>query len=176
MERHTLFADRPLGDFLRFVEHVVAALNRALARVPADRVRLHVCWGNYEGPHDLDVALEEILPRVLAARAGALVLSMANPRHAHEHRVLARAGFPRERLLVAGAIDTTTNYVEHPEVVAERLERAAEALGDPRRVLAGTDCGFGTAAGLGEVAEEVVWQKLRALREGADLATRRLLG
>jgi 5-methyltetrahydropteroyltriglutamate--homocysteine methyltransferase len=176
MERHTLFADRPLHDFLRFVDHVVAALNRALAGVPAEQVRLHVCWGNYEGPHDLDVALEEVLPRVLAARAGALVLSMANPRHAHEHRVLARAGFPGDRILVAGAIDTTTNYVEHPEVVAERLEHAAEAVGDPRRVLAGTDCGFGTAAGLGEVAAEVVWQKLRALREGAELASRRLLG
>jgi 5-methyltetrahydropteroyltriglutamate--homocysteine methyltransferase len=176
MERHTLFADRPLGDFLRFVEGVVAALNRALERIPAERVRLHVCWGNYEGPHDLDVALEEILPRVLEARAGALVLSMANPRHAHEHGVLARAGFPKDRVLVAGVIDTTTNYVEHPEVVAERLERAALALGDPHRVLAGTDCGFGTAAGLGEVAEEVVWQKLRALRAGADLASERLIG
>src|SRR5207249_699270 len=104
------------------------------------------------------------------------VLSMANPRHAHEHRVLARHPLPDGMLLVAGVIDTTTNYVEHPEVVADRLERATEAVGDPRRVLAGTDCGFATAAGLGEVAEEVVWEKLRALRAGADLATRRLLG
>ena len=96
MERHTLFADRPLAEFLAFVDHVVAALNRALAGIPPDRVRLHVCWGNYEGPHTLDVALEEILPRVLAARAGALVLSMANPRHAHEHKVLARRGLPAE--------------------------------------------------------------------------------
>jgi 5-methyltetrahydropteroyltriglutamate--homocysteine methyltransferase len=176
MERHTLFADRPLADFLRFVDHTVAAIDRALAGIPPDRVRLHVCWGNYEAPHLFDVALEEVLPRVLQARVGALVLAMANPRHAHEHRVLARAGFPRDRLLVAGVIDTTTNYVEHPEVVAERIERAAEAVGDPRRVLAGTDCGFGTAAGLGEVADEVVTEKLRALRAGADLATRRLLG
>ena len=175
MERHTLFAERPLGEFLHFVEHTVAAINRALAGVPRAQVRLHVCWGNYEAPHLFDVALEEILPRVLDARVGALVLAMANPRHAHEHRVLARRGFPSELRLVAGVIDTTTNYVEHPEVVAERIEQAAEAIGDPRRVLAGTDCGFGTAAGLGEVAEEVVYEKLRALHAGAELATRRLL-
>ncbi len=104
------------------------------------------------------------------------MLSRANPRHAHEHKALRRHPLPKDWLLVAGVIDTTTNYVEHPEVVADRLERAAEAVGDPRRVLAGTDCGFDTAAGLGEVAEEVVWKKLEALREGADLATRRLLG
>ncbi|HVH06566.1 MAG TPA: cobalamin-independent methionine synthase II family protein [Myxococcota bacterium] len=175
MERHTLFADRPLTEFLAFVDHVVAALNRALAGIPPERVRLHVCWGNYEGPHTFDVALEELLPRVLEAQAGALVLSMANPRHAHEHKVLARRGFPKDRALVCGVIDTTTNYVEHPEVIADRLELAARAVGDPHRVLAGTDCGFGTAAGLGEVAEDVVWEKLRALREGADLASKRLL-
>ena len=120
--------------------------------------------------------LEAILPRLTAARVGALMLSMANPRHAHEHKVLKRHPLPREWLLVAGVIDTTTNYVEHPEVVADRLEQAAEAVGDPRRVLAGTDCGFDTSAGLGEVADELVWLKLRALRDGADLATRRLLG
>ena len=176
MERHTLFADRPLAEFLGFVEHTLAAIGRALAGLPREQVRLHVCWGNYEAPHVLDVALEEILPRVLEARVGGLVLSMANPRHAHEHRVLARHAWPKDWLLVAGVIDTTTNYVEHPELVAERLEQAAAAIGDPRRVLAGTDCGFGTAAGLGEVAHEVVWEKLRSLREGADLATRRLLG
>ena len=101
---------------------------------------------------------------------------MANPRHAHEHRCCDAIRCPKDWLLIAGVIDTTTNYVEHPEVVADRLERAADAVGDPRRVLAGTDCGFDTAAGLGEVAEEVVWEKLEALRAGADLATRRLLG
>ncbi len=176
MERHTLFADRPLGDFLQWVDLVVGAINRALAGIPADRVRLHVCWGNYEAPHTLDVPLEEILPRLYAARVGALVVSMANPRHAHEHRCFARHPLPDGMLLVAGVVDTTTNYVEHPEVVADRIELAARAVGDPRRVLAGTDCGFATAAGLGEVAEEVVWEKLAALRAGADLATRRLLG
>jgi len=176
MERHTLFADRPLADFLRWVDLVVGAINHAIAGILPDRVRLHVCWGNYEAPHTLDVPLEEILPRLYAARVGALVVSMANPRHAHEHRCFARHPLPDGMLLVAGVVDTTTNYVEHPELVADRIELAARAVGDPHRVLAGTDCGFATAAGLGEVAEEVVWEKLAALRAGADLATRRLLG
>ena len=176
MERHTMFADRSLADFLRFVDHTAAAINAALANVPRDRVRLHVCWGNYEAPHHLDVPLEEILPHLYAARVGALMLSMANPRHAHEYRCFARHPLPADMLLIAGVIDPTTNYVEHPEVVADRLERVAAAVGDPTRVLAGTDCGFDTAAGLGEVAPEVVWEKLRALRAGADLATRRLFG
>jgi len=174
MERHTSYADRPLGEFLDYVDLNVAAINHAVSDVAPNRVRLHVCWGNYEGPHDCDVPLDDLLPHLYAARAGALVLSMANPRHEHEHKSLRRNPLPPSWLLVAGVIDTTTNYVEHPEVIADRLERAAEAVGDPHRVLAGTDCGFDTAAGLGEVAEEVVWKKLEALRAGADLATRRL--
>jgi len=174
MERHTLFADRPLEDFLGFVAHTVAALNRALARIPPHRVRLHVCWGNYEGPHTDDVELAPLLPLVYQAHVGGLVLSMANPRHAHEHRTLAARPLPDDWVLVAGVIDTTTNYVEHPEVVAERIETAARVTGDPHRVLAGTDCGFDTSAGLGQVAEEIVWEKLRALRDGAALASTRL--
>jgi 5-methyltetrahydropteroyltriglutamate--homocysteine methyltransferase len=175
MERHTSFADRPLAEFLAFVDVTIAVIAEALAAVPRDRVRLHVCWGNYEAPHCFDVPLDDILPRLYAAPIGALVLSMANPRHAHEHRCLARYPLPADMLLVAGVIDPTTNYVEHPEVVADRIELAARAVGDPRRVIAGTDCGFEVAAGLGEVAEEVVWEKLRTLRAGADLATKRLL-
>ena len=175
MERHTSYADRPLADFQRFVDVNVAAINRALGDLPAERVRLHVCWGNYEAPHDEDVPLDDILPRLYAAHVGALVVSMANPRHAHEHRCFRRHPLPPGMLLIAGVVDPTTNYVEHPEVVADRIALAAEAVGDPRRVLAGPDCGFATAAGLGEVAEEVVWLKLRALTEGARLATRRLL-
>jgi len=175
MERHTSYADRPLGEFLDYVDLNVSALNHALTEVPADRVRMHVCWGNYEGPHDSDVPLDDILPQLYAAKVGGLVLSMANPRHQHEHKSLERNPLPKEWLLVAGVIDTTTNYVEHPEVVAARLEDAAAAVGDPHRVLAGTDCGFDTAAGLGEVAEEVVWKKLETLRAGADLATKSLL-
>ncbi len=175
MERHTSFADRPLGEFLDFVALNIAAINRALQDIPADRVRMHVCWGNYEAPHDLDVPLADIVDQLYRARVGALVLSMANPRHAHEYRVLAEHPLPEDMLLIAGVVDPTTNYVEHPEVVADRLERAAGAIGDPHRVLAGSDCGFDTAAGLGEVAEEVVWEKLKALRAGADIAGRRLL-
>jgi 5-methyltetrahydropteroyltriglutamate--homocysteine methyltransferase len=174
MERHRQFADRPLSEFLDFLDLTLAAINRALANVPGDRVRLHVCWGNYEGPHNFDVPLEDLLPHLYRARVGALVLSMANPRHAHEYRRLAQYPLPPGWAVIAGVIDTTTNYVEHPEVVADRIELVARAVGDPRRVLAGTDCGFDTSTGVGMVAEEVVWEKLRALRAGADLATRRL--
>ncbi|HSD11465.1 MAG TPA: methionine synthase, partial [Candidatus Binatia bacterium] len=174
MERHTSYADRPIGEFLDYVDLNVSAINHALANVPRDRVRMHVCWGNYEGPHDCDVALADILPNLYAARVGALVLSMANPRHQHEYRCLRLHPLPTDWVIIAGVIDTTTNYVEHPRVVADRIERVAEAVGGPQRVLAGTDCGFDTAAGLGEVAEEVVWKKLEALRDGADIATRRL--
>lgn len=174
MERHTSYADRPLRDFVAYVDLNVAAINHAITGLPRERIRMHVCWGNYEAPHTFDVALEEILPRLYAAHVGALVLSMANPRHAHEHRCFTRFPLPADMLLVAGVIDPTTNYVEHPEVVADRIEAAARAVGDPQRILAGTDCGFDTAAGLGEVAEEVVWEKLKALRQGADIASRRL--
>jgi len=174
MERHRLFADRPLEEFLDFVELTVAAINRALANVPRDRVRLHVCWGNYEGPHTFDVPLDDLAARLYQARVGALVLSMANPRHAHEHKSFAKHPLPRDWNLVAGVIDTTTNYVEHPEVVADRIETAAKAVGDPRRVLAGTDCGFDSSTGVGLVAEEIVWEKLRALSEGARIASARL--
>ena len=176
MERHTAYADRPLSDFVAFVDQTIAAINCALTNIPRDRVRLHVCWGNYEAPHQFDVPLDDILPHLYAANVGALMLSMANPRHEHEYRSFARHPLPQELLLIVGAIDTTTNYVEHPEVVADRVERVVNVVGDPHRVLAGTDCGFATSAGLGEVAEEVVWEKLRALRAGADVATRRLFG
>jgi 5-methyltetrahydropteroyltriglutamate--homocysteine methyltransferase len=174
MERHRLFADRPLAEFTGFLDVTVGAINRALANVPKDQLRLHVCWGNYEGPHVFDVPLDDLLPHLCEARVGGIVLSMANPRHAHEYRSLITHPLPRDWLIVAGVIDTTTNYVEHPEVVADRIERVAQAVGDPRRVLAGTDCGFDTSTGLGKVASEVVWEKLRALRAGAELATRRL--
>jgi 5-methyltetrahydropteroyltriglutamate--homocysteine methyltransferase len=174
MERHRLFADRPLADFLDFLDLTIAAINNALASVPRERVRLHVCWGNYEGPHNFDVPLDDLLPHLYQAHVGALVLSMANPRHAHEYRSLSKYPLPSGWVVIAGVIDTTTNYVEHPEVVADRIELVAEAVGDPRRVLAGTDCGFDTSTGVGMVAEEVVWEKLRALRAGAELASRRL--
>jgi 5-methyltetrahydropteroyltriglutamate--homocysteine methyltransferase len=175
MERHTMFADRPLRDFQQWVELVIGAINGALDGIDRAAVRLHVCWGNYEGPHTHDVALADILPLLYAARVGALVVSMANARHAHEYRCFAANPLPEHMSLVAGVIDTTSNYVEHPETVADRLERIAGAVGDPRRITAGTDCGFDTSAGLGDVAPSLVWEKLRALRAGADLATARLL-
>ncbi|MBI4083453.1 MAG: hypothetical protein HY423_12675 [Candidatus Lambdaproteobacteria bacterium] len=174
LERHTTYVERPLAEFLGFVELVVAAINRSLGNVPRDRVRLHACWGNYDGPHDLDVPLADILPTMLKAEVGGFVLPFANPRHAHEIDLFADARLAFDRMLVAGVIDTTTNYVEHPEVVAERIARAARALGDPRRVIAGTDCGFDSSAGIGRVADDVVWAKLAALAEGARLASARL--
>jgi 5-methyltetrahydropteroyltriglutamate--homocysteine methyltransferase len=135
---------------------------------------MHVCWGNYEGPHDRDVALETILPLIARMNVGALVLPFANPRHSHEVRCLQGKAIADDQVVVAGVIDSTTNFVEHPEVIAERIERVARVLGDPARVMAGTDCGFDTSAGAGRVAEDVVWAKLAALREGARLASDRL--
>ncbi len=176
MERHTSYADRSLADFLAYVDTNIAAINRGLEGLPADHVRLHVCWGNYEAPHHLDVPLAYILPHLYAAKVGALVLEAANPRHQHEYRCFQAHPLPDHMLLVTGVIDTKTNYVEHPEVIADRLERAAHAIGDPHRIIAGTDCGFETTTGLGDVAEEIVWEKLKAMRAGADLASNRLLG
>jgi 5-methyltetrahydropteroyltriglutamate--homocysteine methyltransferase len=151
-------------------------MNEALTDIPADQVRLHVCWGNYEGPHDLDVPLEDIWPDVSKLKAGAIMLSMANPRHAHEYRLFEDPAFLGDRLLIPGVIDTTTNYVEHPQVVADRIERVARAVGDPSRIMAGTDCGFETAAGSKMVIEGVVWAKLQSLAEGAAIASKRLFG
>ena len=175
LERHTSYRDRPLEDFIGFVELVVAALNRALRNIPPEQVRLHVCWGNYEGPHDRDVALRDIWPAIRQAKAGAFFLPFANPRHAHEFRVLGEMPLADDQLLIAGVIDTLTNFVEHPEVVADRIARIAGLVGR-ERVLAATDCGFDTSAGMGRVAEDVVWAKLRALRDGAELASERLFG
>jgi 5-methyltetrahydropteroyltriglutamate--homocysteine methyltransferase len=174
LERHISYKDKPVAEFLAFVEAVVTEINRVLRNVAPDRVRLHICWGNSESPHDCDVPLEEILPIVRQAKVGGLVLPFAGPRHAHEFRCFAKMPLNDDQLLVAGVIDPLTNIVEHPEVVADRIERVAAVVGDPSRVLAGTDCGFDTSAGWGRVAEDVVWAKLRTLREGADLASKRL--
>jgi 5-methyltetrahydropteroyltriglutamate--homocysteine methyltransferase len=176
LERHTLFQDKSLPDFLEFARIVVSAINRALQGIPREQVRLHVCWGNYEGPHDLDVPLEDIWPEVSQMHVGAIMLSMANPRHAHEYRLFAQPGLLGDKLLIGGVIETTTNYVEHPQVVADRIERIATAVGDPHRIIAGTDCGFETAAGSKMVVPEVVWAKLKSLSQGAALASHRLLG
>jgi 5-methyltetrahydropteroyltriglutamate--homocysteine methyltransferase len=174
MERVRFFQGESLDGFLRAINLHVDAINRATEGIPADRIRLHVCWGNYDGPHVHDVPLEDVLPVLLRARVGALSLPLANPRHQHEYKVLARRGLPASLLFLPGVIDTTTNYVEHPEVVADRITQAVEAVGDRTRVIASTDCGFGTFAGSEMCAESVVWAKLRALVEGAALASARL--
>jgi 5-methyltetrahydropteroyltriglutamate--homocysteine methyltransferase len=174
LERHLSYQDRPLGDFLGFVERVVATINTALENIPPAEVRLHVCWGNYEGPHDCDVPLADILPILQQAKVGALFLPFANPRHAHEYRVFEKRPLAADQILIAGVIDSLTNFVEHPEAVADRLERIAQVVGDPTRVIAGTDCGFDTSAGMGRVAEDVVSAKLTALAEGATIASARL--
>ncbi len=176
MERPRLFQNESLAGFQRIIEMHIDALNDALADVPPDRVRLHVCWGNYDGPHTHDVPLEAILPILYQARVGALSLELANPRHQHEYRVVKQHRLPAGMLFLPGVIDSTTNYVEHPEVVANRILEAVDAVGERTRVIASVDCGFGTFAGSEFVAETVVWAKLRTLREGADLATQRLRG
>jgi 5-methyltetrahydropteroyltriglutamate--homocysteine methyltransferase len=174
LERHVSFQDRPLGDFIDFAERVVGTINQALENIPRDRVRIHACWGNYEAPHDCDVDLHDILPTISQAKVGGWVLPFANPRHAHEYRCLKDLPLDDGQVVVAGVIDPLTNFVEHPEVVADRLERVVQAVGDPTRVLAGTDCGFDTSAGRGRVAEDVVWAKLRAMADGARIASERL--
>ena len=174
LERHITWKDKPTSAFVDFVEQVVATINRALGDVPRERVRLHVCWGNSESPHDADVPLEEILPALRQANVGGFVLPFANPRHAHEFKCFARHPLADDQVLVAGVIDSLTNFVEHPEVVADRIERVAAVVDDPTRLLAGTDCGFDTSAGWGRVAEDVVWAKLTSLRDGARLASERL--
>jgi 5-methyltetrahydropteroyltriglutamate--homocysteine methyltransferase len=174
MERVRFFQKDPLERFQEMVALHVEAINRATQGIPTDRIRLHVCWGNYDGPHTHDVALEAVLPLLYKARVGALSIPLANPRHQHEHRVLKRHPLPDGMLFLPGVIDTTTNYVEHPEVVADRICQIVDAVGDRRRVIASTDCGFGTFAGSEMVAHSVVWAKLSSLSEGAAIATRRL--
>ena len=174
LERHITYKDQPVSAFQDFVEKTIASINRALVNVPRDRVRLHVCWGNSESPHDRDVPLEDILPILQKAKVGGFVLPFANPRHAHEFKLFEKMPIEKDQVLVAGVIDSLTNFVEHPEVVADRIERVAQVVGDPSRVQAGTDCGFDTSAGWGRVAGDVVWAKLKSLRDGARLASQRL--
>ena len=174
LERHITYKNQPTSAFVGFVEQVIAVINRALVNVPRDRVRLHVCWGNSESPHDADVPLEDILPALLQANVGGFVLPFANPRHAHEFGRFAKFKLDDDQILVAGVIDSLTNLVEHPEVVADRIERVAAVVGDPTRVQAGSDCGFDTSAGWGRVAEDVVWAKLASMRDGARLASEKL--
>ena len=171
--RHTAFRHSSLAEFRRATAQRIEALNHALAGIPEGQIRFHVCWGNYEGPHVHDVPLRDIVDLVLSVRAGAYSIEASNPRHAHEWRVWEEVALPPDKVLIPGVIDTTTNFVEHPEVVAERIERFARIVGR-ERVIAGTDCGFGTSAGAARVHPEIVWAKLATLAEGARLASARL--
>jgi len=173
MGRHIAFRDEDDEQFLGHVREQIEALNHALSDVPADRVRMHVCWGNYEGPHVFDIPLASIVREVLKAKPAALLLEASNPRHAHEWAVWQEVELPDDKVLVPGVIDTTTNFVEHPELVAERICRFAELVGR-ERVIAGTDCGFGTFAGFGAIEPSICWRKLASLVEGAALASTRL--
>ena len=177
MGRHTMYRDRTEDDFVGLAARHIEVLNHALRNVPADRIRMHVCWGNYEGPHTHDVPMEKLLPVVLKAKPQAILFEAANPRHAHEWKVFRdmKALIPEDKILVPGVLSTTTNYVEHPELVAERLENLANAVGR-ERVIAGTDCGFGTFAGFGPVDPDIVWLKLKSLVDGAAIASKRLWG
>jgi 5-methyltetrahydropteroyltriglutamate--homocysteine methyltransferase len=173
MSRHTGFQDLSEADFLKRAAFDIEALNHALANVPANQVRVHVCWGNYEGPHDHDIALEKILPIVLRAKAQAISFEAANPRHEHEWVVWRDAKLPDDKILIPGVLDSSSNYVEHPELVAQRIERFADAVGR-ERVIAGTDCGFGTFAAYSKVDPAIAFKKLRALAQGAAISSKRL--
>ena len=173
MAAHTGFQNLSEAEFLKRAAQNVEALNAATANIAPERLRMHICWGNYEGPHDCDIPLEKVIDIVLRARPSQLLFEAANPRHEHEWIVWRDAALPADKVLVPGLIDTCSNYVEHPELIAQRIERFTAIVG-PERVIAGTDCGFGTFAGYGKIDPAVTWRKLRALREGADIAAARL--
>ncbi len=175
MGRHSRFKHLSDDEFLRYAELQVEALNHALANVPADRVRLHVCWGNYEGTHINDMDCMKIFPIAIKVKPQALLIEGANPRHEHEWEAWTRIKLPADKILIPGVVSSSTNYVEHPELVAQRLIRYAGVLGR-ERIIAGTDCGFGTFAGFGPVYPAFAWMKLQSLVEGARIASKRLWG
>jgi 5-methyltetrahydropteroyltriglutamate--homocysteine methyltransferase len=173
MSRHTAYQDLTEAQFLKTAEANVEALNAATSGIAPEKMRMHVCWGNYEGPHDHDIPLERVIGIILKARPATILFEAANPRHEHEWKVWAETKVPDHKVLAPGLIDTCSNYVEHPELIAQRIERFAAIVG-VERVIASTDCGFGTFAGYGTIDPAVTWKKLRALREGADIAAARL--
>jgi 5-methyltetrahydropteroyltriglutamate--homocysteine methyltransferase len=176
MDRTMMYGDLSDSEFVKRCERHVAAINKGIEGIPRDRVRLHVCYGNWEGPHIHDIPLATILPALYTANVGALTIEFSNPRHAHEYTALKQHPLPPHMLLIPGVVETTSNFVEHPEVVARRIEEAVAAVGDRERVIASTDCGFGTFTKREWVIEPVVWLKLKAIRQGADLASARLWG
>lgn len=173
MSRHTGYQDASEEEFLRIAAANVEALNAATANIPPERMRMHICWGNYEGPHDHDIPLEKVIDIVIKARPATVLFEAANPRHEHEWTVWRDARLPDWKVLAPGMIDTCSNYVEHPELIAQRIERFAGIVGADR-VVASTDCGFGTFAGYGKIDPIVTWRKLANLRAGADIAGARL--
>jgi 5-methyltetrahydropteroyltriglutamate--homocysteine methyltransferase len=173
MGRHIQFADLDLAGFRRMAALHIEALDHALAKVPPEQARIHLCWGNYEGPHHHDVALADIIDVVLAARPQGLSFEASNPRHAHEWTVFERVKLPEGKVLIPGVIDSTTNFIEHPDLVAERITRYARLVGR-EQVMAGTDCGFGTWVGQAAVDPDIVWAKLASLTEGARRASAQL--
>ena len=176
MDRSMFYRDLSDSDFVKAAEMHVAAINQGIDGIPPDSVRLHCCWGNWDGPHIHDVPLELILPVLYQAKVGALSIEFANPRHQHEYQALRRHPLPDHMVLIPGTIDTTTNIVEHPQVVARRIQEAVAVVGDRERVIASADCGFGTFTGREWVIEPAVWLKLKSLREGADIASAQLWG
>ena len=176
MDRTMFYRDKSESDFVKDCERHVAAINKGIAGIPRERVRLHVCYGNWEGPHIHDVPLATILPALYQANVGALSIEFSNPRHAHEYAAFKKVPLPKDMILIPGVIETTSNFVEHPEVVARRINDAVEAVGDRERVIASTDCGFGTFTNREWVIEPAVWLKLKALTDGAKLASERLWG
>ncbi|MGB8444270.1 MAG: cobalamin-independent methionine synthase II family protein [Pseudolabrys sp.] len=176
MDRTMMYRDLTDAQFVKAVERHVQAINDGIDGIPRDRVRLHVCYGNWEGPHIHDVPLATILPALYQAKVGALSIEFSNPRHAHEYDTLKKHPIPKDMLLIPGVVETTSNFVEHPEVVARRIEDAVRAVGDRERVIASTDCGFGTFTNREWVIEPAVWLKLAAIQQGADIASARLWG
>ncbi len=171
--RHTRYASSPTPDFVRTVERHIAAINRAVENIPADRIRLHLCWGNYEGPHHHDVPLGDIIAPVLNANVGAISFEASNPRHEHEWTVFETIKLPPGKVIIPGVINSSTNFIEHPDLVAQRISRFAEAVGR-ENVIAGTDCGFATFAAYTPIDPGIAWAKLRSLVEGAQIASEKL--
>ena len=175
LSRHMIFTDLSDAEFVKIADSHVEAMNHALDGIDPSRVRVHICWGNYEGPHVCDIDMDTVFPTLMKVRAGQVLFETSNPRHAHEWTVFRdrKSEIPQDMVLVPGVIDSTTNFVEHPEVVAQRIERFTDIVG-PDRVIAGSDCGFGTFAGFGAVDPEIAYAKLETLAKGAALASGRL--
>lgn len=173
--RHTMYKNRSETDYLILAARHLEVLDHALRNIPADRVRMHICWGNYEGPHDCDIEMAPLLPLLMRAKPQALLFETSNPRHQHDWQyfIEMKTLIPDDKILIPGVLDTTTNFVEHPKLVAQRIQTFADIVGR-ERVIAGTDCGFSTFAGFGAVDQDIVWTKLKALAEGAAIASERL--